>query len=312
MKTVRLFLTILIIAAAVGGCEYNFTEDIDMSAITQGKLKKIFNGGNVECDQLSMVDANFQNLSQTTGRNNYDAATNKFENGWPTGLEVEVMADGSVSWALSSGYISIDGTCYKVGAAIVKGSDASNIFYYGTEGVTGDMNLFPPINSSGQPSELSNLTFCFVEVECEKQPEFVIALKTYLTTSDVNDWANYATSGGEGVDNNLYIGYNPYIFNSQNIYPLLYGYNHDQIGTITASDYWENNIHYLKVVIDTENDDWLFATSLLYVGTLEGFNNYLVLASNGKYDVNYQNFPFRQDEIQGVRTFIIPFNEITE
>ena len=155
---------------------------------------------------------------------------------------------------------------------------------------------------------VSNLTFCFVE--CEEQPELVIALKTYITTTGQWDWA---TSDGEGsVDNALHIGYCEYSFNSTNIYPLIYMYSFDQIGTISASDYMENNVHYIEVVVDTYSDDWLFMDSYLYVGTLAGYNEYLTLGSNGKYITDFVSFPFQEDELSGIRVFKIPFTEITE
>lgn len=51
-----------------------------------------------------------------------------------------------------------------VGAVIVKGSNDANVYFY-DNGVKSDEGLAAPINASGNPAGLSNLTFCFVECE---------------------------------------------------------------------------------------------------------------------------------------------------
>lgn len=268
MKTVRLLFMIVFMLAAMFACNLYTWDDVMESGITADrydKVPRIFPGGNVECSQLG-----FANLDQTTGRNDYDPV-NGFEFEWPEGLEVVVEDDGSVSFLLPHGFIKINENCYKVGSVIVKGSDASNVYDYGTDGAIWDKGLFPPDNASGSPAALSNLTFCFVEVECEK---IVIALKTYLTL----DWA--CTGGGE--DNNYFIGFYDFIPNSTN--KIYYkGLTTEPVGNITISNLDEDE--FMEVTIDnSDNGDVKFTYMVyLYIGTEEGFNTTI-----------HQNYPYQQ------------------
>lgn len=312
MRKIQLLVSALFIAMSMISCNefpWDNVNDLEVDATLINKIPKVYPGGNVACSQLGDFS-----LDQTTGRNNYVPLTNGFENTWPAGLVVKVDEGKYVSFAID-GSLIINGKCYKVGAVIVKGSDASNVYdYTDLGGVTGDKNLTTPNNASGGTAGLSNLTFCFVEGECEPQPELVIALKTIMTSVEI-PWA-YAVSGGQALPNNdIFIGYNYFISDIENTYPLIYGFGsgNDQLGTISAKDYIENNIHYLEVVIDTYNDDWSFVESYLYVGTLDGLKKYQQLyPENGLYYLNYEVFPFFKNDVTGKRIFKIPFNEITQ
>lgn len=73
----------------------------------------------------------------------------------PTGQYVTVtVTDGK--------YVAFSSTTIKVGAAIVKGSNDANVYYYPL-GVLADSGLASPLNASGDPAGLSNLTFCGFE-----------------------------------------------------------------------------------------------------------------------------------------------------
>lgn len=263
MKRVKLTLTILFIALLAGACNYDFTEDMDINPDLQVKTK-VFKGGNVDCGQLSLVNSEFENLSETTGRNDFDQELNKFFYPWPTGLEVEVMPDGSISWALTAEFnLKGDGSCYKVGAVIVKAGTASNVYYYGPEGSTGDMGLVTPENASGGNAQLSNLTFCFIKCQV---PALVVGFKSYMNTA-------FVTTGS-------YITSYPLVLGAQ--YKLYYG------GTVSTL----YEVGYLKIT-DSDNDkfwevtvdnslmkDKLFTYPYLYVGPAAGFN------------LNYANYPY--------------------
>jgi len=253
MKKIKVFFVFLI-ALAIGSCNYEFTEDIELDAITQGKVAKVFLGGNVECSQLSLVDPAFENLALTTGRNDFAGGT--FVNSWPVGLEVEVMADGSISWALTPEFdLMGDGSCYKVGAAIVKGSAASNVYYYGPDGATGDMGLFPPVNASGTPSALSNLTFCFVE--CKDQPKLVISFKGYKYPE------GFATSASESS----YLDF--YDLELGKSYKLYYYGVYQEanlVGNLTITD--NDNDHFWEINLDNTS----FYHVFIYVGPASGWN----------------------------------------
>jgi len=229
-----------------------------------------------------------------------DYVNGDFVNEFPSGLEITVTEGKFVSFEMED-CILIGDKYYRVGAVIVKGSNDANVYYY-PEGTLSDGGLAAPLNSSGKPAGLSNLTFCFVECE-QQQSDFVIALKTYFVSG-----VKWASSGGVGTDDNdLHMGYNVYVFNGTNSYQLLRDFDKMLIGNIEASDYIENGIHYLEVVVDTDVDALQFSTTHLYVGTLAGFNAYY----NG-VTIWYANFPFIKNDITGTRIFKIPFSEITE
>lgn len=100
-------------------------------------------GGNVTCAQVGMYEFN-------SGRINYDEDTDLFDAAFPAGLTVTVTNDTYVAWSSTFG----------IGAVIVKGSNAANVYVYDPQ-ATGDSGLASPVNASGNPAGLSNITFCW-------------------------------------------------------------------------------------------------------------------------------------------------------
>lgn len=255
--------------------EWDNLTDITNGIETFNK-SKIYRGGNVECSQVNLEYPELS-LLETTGRNDYNPSTDGFLSSWPSGLEVKVYDDKSVSFSIV-GTLDlglVDGKCYKVGAVIVKGSDASNIYSY-TGGTTHDINLIPPDNSSGGPAGLSNLTFCFVE--CKDQPQLILALKSFMTT-------RWAVTGG-GPDNNYFIGYVPF---TPNVNYILYqdGDLAKPVGKLIIGNFDTDNLMEVKITSDFPLD-LKFTDPFLFVGTLVDWNtNYLP-----EYAFNYTNFPF--------------------
>lgn len=105
-----------------------------------------------------------------------------FDGGFPDGLVVTVDESAKrLSFYIEGGCLEIGDMSYKVGAVIVKGSNAANVYFYMTEGdpgewsggVTSDANLGSP----GGKALVSNLTFCFVPCEGDEDPEKIIAVK---------------------------------------------------------------------------------------------------------------------------------------
>jgi hypothetical protein len=176
----KFLLTCVVIAATVSSCSFTEWDEIaslNLSPTLINKIPKVYPGGNVDCSQL-----NFSELATTTGRNNYIPSTDSFENSWPAGLLVKVVDDKFVSFQIDGAINLGDGKCYKIGAVIVKGGNASNVYNYtDINGATMDKGLIAPNNSSGNPADLSNLTFCFVEVECK---DFLVALKVRYDNAD--------------------------------------------------------------------------------------------------------------------------------
>jgi len=256
-----------------------------------GDAIPIFELGNVDCEDVDLPEGLIRIEPYTTGRINY-LGDGEFDESWPiTGLIVTVRDDKFVDFYLT------DEVTFCIGAVIVKGGNGAMIYTY-PEGTRGDIGLTSPINASGDPADLSNLTFCFVE--CTNQPEIVIALKTFteqkVYEGSVN-WA-WAVSGGIGSDVNLWgIGYNIFNYGQVNTYPLNHrGDINNIIGTITATDYWENDVHFLKVEVTSAL--WQFHDSHLYVGPKDGFNT------------DYVNYPFFAKVVAEPRIFIIPFSDL--
>jgi hypothetical protein len=321
MKKITYLFASLIIVALIVSCSKDATNDDDAmlkkavatglsnpgsdGGITPYIITGANNGGNRTCAEVAAwkgLSANYFHCGDKVDYNN-----GAFASTFPSGLNVTVTDGKYVSFKIDD-CIQFGDKFYKVGAVIVKGSNAANVYFY-ADGTLSDSGLASPYNASGNPAGLSNLSFCFVE--CEAKPVWVIALKTLIAVPGIEDYA-WAVSGGEGSANNpLKMGYNKYKFNSQNTFPLMY-WGADQIGTISAMDYWENNTHYLEVVIDTYEDAWLFKGSFLYVGTLDGFNSYLTPISAGYYNVEWGNFLFTAMNDSYSRIFKIPFNQITE
>jgi len=191
---------------------------------------------------------------------------------------------------------------------IVKGGNDANVYYY-DEGSYGDVDLASPVNASGKPAGLSNLSFCFVECD-HNYPELVIALKTYIAesipdTTPAYNRIGWAVSGGLGVNTayGLHMGYNYYSYTDKNEFGLIratLGAIIGPIGTIKARDYWDGDVHYLEVIIDTDDPNILFDETYLYVGSLTGYT--------GRY---FTSFPFKQSEFSGERVFTIDFDDIT-
>jgi len=104
-------------------------------------------GGNIECSEIgSEVEL------ESSERRNWSGGSSggSFDGGWPDGIAVEVTDGTAVSWTAT----------FPVTAVIVKGSNAANVYLYGSPALS-DGGLMPPVNQGGQQSGLSNLTFCW-------------------------------------------------------------------------------------------------------------------------------------------------------
>ncbi|MFZ2285551.1 MAG: hypothetical protein WAV93_01050 [Bacteroidales bacterium] len=315
MKKLAYLFAAVIMVAALGSCEQDDSEILlkkggsgsptavigSDAGITPVVIAGSNNGGNITCAEVA---AHFQ-LEEGYFRcgEKIDYNDGKFDGEFPDGLMVEVTDGKYVAFEMEAPLL-IDGVEYIVGAVIVKGSSAANVYYY-PGGSMGDSGLSSPVNSSGKPAGLSNLTFCL-----QKANPLVIALKTYLANPVAGEVITYkrngwAVSGGLGVSTEygLHMGYNYYDFNGENEFELVRATLDaivGPIGTIKATDYWENNIHYLEVVLDLDDESFVFDDTYLYVGSLEGYE--------GLWHVL---FPFQAiDNIVGQRVFKIDMSTI--
>lgn len=142
--------------------------------------------GNTSCEDVGYYP-------QSSGKVDYVDGNFVFEypeTGWPFGLVVNVTDGRYVSFALP------ENSEFCVGAVIVKGGASSNVYTY-DPGVKFDIELSAPLNASGLPAGLSNLTFCFVE--CPKDALYAVVKFHYWVDGD--PIAKLGKSGGEYIYN---------------------------------------------------------------------------------------------------------------
>jgi hypothetical protein len=93
----------------------------------------------------------------------------------PDGLDVIVAGDTEVAWT----------STFRMSAVIVKAGSAANVYLYDPTRLS-DGGLVAPVNASGKPAELSNLTFCW-DASTPPPPEDDLELMcmTAATAADV-------------------------------------------------------------------------------------------------------------------------------
>jgi len=241
-------------------------------------------GGNRTCAEVGTFFKNDPAYFDYCGdRVDYE----KFEGGFPAGLIV--TSDGKKLSFKADYCIKIGDKLYKVGAVIVKGGPAANVYFY-EGGTLSDSNLNAPVNSSGKPAGISNVTFCFIE--CDNPPELVIAFKSYLNNSD---WT--CTTGGPGnIGFVAYYNFQPgnvgKTYLSANTTPAT-GDLTKPVGNIVVSDV-DNDGLWEVTVDNADMPGVLFTDAYLFVGTLEQYT--------GLY---YTNFPIKTGVITPVAPLIL-------
>ena len=313
MKKLTYIFAALVMVAALGSCQQDDSEIVLKKAntetqpttppsdagITPVTITGANNGGNITCAEVAaffQLPADYFYCGEKIDYND-----GMFAGEFPDGLNVNVTDGVWVAFDMEAPLL-IGGIEYIVGAVIVKGGNNANVYYY-PGGSMGDFGLAAPVNKSGKPAGLSNLTFCLV-----KANPIVIAMKTYLATpmQDTYKAMGWAVSGGLGVstDPGLHMGYNYYDFNGVNEFdivkatiPAIEGV----VGTIKATDYWEGNDHFLEVVLELDDANMVFANTYLYVGSLKGYE--------GRW---FMVYPFKAEgDYAAQRVFKINFNQIT-
>jgi len=318
MKRLGYILGALVVVAALFSCEQDENEimlkkaDAEAAvttAPTATGLSPVIisganNGGNRTCAEVAAAFGLPEGYFLCGEKIDYSGG--KFMGEFPDGLMVDVQDGKFVSFKMEEP-LTIGDKKYIVGAVIVKGGNAANVYYY-PGGIMEDNGLVSPVNNSGKPAGLSNLTFCLME----QHTELVIAMKTYLAKPIAGEPVTYtrkvawAVSDGLGVDpapDALHIGYNYYYSDGENQFTLMEATLSTivgPIGTIKADDYWENDVHYLRVVITLSNGNLVFDDTYLYVGSYKGYEN--------RY---FTSFPFQAiDKMAEQRVFIIDFSKI--
>lgn len=160
-------------------------------------------GGNRTCSEVGFTFfGNATYYSCSSARVNFNDGS--FEGGFEdiSGNEgcssniIGATTDGTyVSWTSSTG----------MGAAIVKGSNDANIYVYEPQS-TSDSGLASPLNASGQPAGLSNLTFCWnpgPPPACFEDETAWAAGTRYVTRGN---WATYTPYAGAEKTVTLFAG----------------------------------------------------------------------------------------------------------
>jgi hypothetical protein len=238
-------------------------------------------GGNVTCNDVSQA---FGNIVLLCGDKIDYMDEVQFEGAFPEWLNVDVEGI-YISFHMDE-CVMINNKYYKVGAVIVKGSNAANVYFY-EGGTLSDSHLAAP----GDKYMVSNLTFCFVECE---QPPLVIALKTYFTAAD---WA--VTSTVEIP----FVGYYDFIPGFAG-YKIYYSDYITPVGDLEIGNFDSDP----ELEVRINNNDMpgkLFREAYLFVGTIEEYNYIKTTYPTGFY----YEFPYESHPASPVSsiTFDLPF-----
>ena len=269
MRQINLLLTVLIMAVAVMSCSKDMVDDSEAD-LKKGKavlspvaslpvsgmsiapyiIPGANNGGNRTCAEVA---AAWQfNADMFLCGDKIDFNNGIFDGEFPEGLEVTVTNGKFVSFE-SDGCIMIGEKMYKIGAVIVKGSNQANVYFY-PDGTTGDSGLASPLNASGSPAGLSNLTFCFIECKEER----IIAVKSYYQGPNGK---NYVVSAGTTAFGSGWCGWLGY-----NRYPETASFNlmspYVKLGTVEVTN------GDLKVVLNVDKN-YKLITTWVFIGTFE-------------------------------------------
>ncbi|MDT8402624.1 MAG: hypothetical protein RQ743_13095 [Bacteroidales bacterium] len=228
-------------------------------------------GGNITCDEVAET-VGWESY-YCTDKVDYDG---DFEGSFPEGINVEVTGGRYIQfWLDDYKCIEINGTFYMVGAVIVKGGPTANVYYY-ENGAVSDCGLSAPVNQSGKPAGLSNLTFCLIPCD-DYVPDYVIAFKSQTTDSDGYNAYTVIPNDEQNCDKLV----DPYLF-TEGIVGKVYLNGVMSIGNITVGNF--DGDEQLEVKIDNEYMNGVLFTgeSYLFVGTITEF-----CALSGPYYYNY-------------------------
>lgn len=276
MKNLKIILAILLMTVLAISCSKEQTNGADemlkkatvvygpgtpvsMEGVVPYIIPGANQGGNRTCAEVaSYFNTSFAVCGDKLDYSDYDYdGDNEFSGTFPEGLNVSL--DGIYISFDIDGCIKIGDEFYKVGAVIVKGSNAANVYYY-PDGSTGDSGLAAP----GEKPMLSNLTFCFVN--CEMPAQKVIAVKTFL-------WGpyGYTWAGSDGSYIFLpttewcqYMGAVNYP--ETNSFLLLEDYTRANLGNVTIAEAYPNGVR--SLVITVTSSYGLLDKTFVYVGEM--------------------------------------------
>ena len=205
-------------------------------------------GGNRTCEEVaSAVNTSFDVCGDKINYVlNTETGLYEWSGDFPDGITVEVdHSSKTIHFILNN----LPGTCYEVGAVIVKGSNSSNIYFY-RDGTLEDDGLAAPGGAL-----VSNLTFCLYE--CDAEP-LILAAKTLYWKGEIHSFAlSYSTidlhnKPGEWCDNLGVIYFPP-----TTVFDMLDWETREKIASAEIKD---------GNVIITAETDVLLDLTWLYVG----------------------------------------------
>jgi hypothetical protein len=143
MKTKALFLSLIMLLAL---------SSVSMAASVTPVVIPNQPGGEVaECDVVGDFDYAFK----IDGWGEEDYKNGSYQAVFPDGHVNNITISNS-----DGTYFDWSASLNSIGAVIVKGGNASNLFFYDPQAFS-DSGLYSPVNSSGNPAEVSHVTFCW-------------------------------------------------------------------------------------------------------------------------------------------------------
>lgn len=292
MRKITFLFGLLLIAATIVSCDKKIIEERFDPEPSAGNVTPIYNPDyiNMSCEDLTGGPY----VGEGSGRVNYNSETGEFDNNgaWPYGLVVTVTDGKYVEFHFPEGAQ----TQYCVGAVIVKGGNGANVYYY-TPGTKSDAELASPVNASGNPADLSNLTFCFVECP----PDLVVAVKSWYWSGSETGYRTWAGSCGSYIFSSYwcqYMGINYFPGTSE----ISLHQDYKPLNLIGDVKILQTGINTLQVTVDL-NDGLILDKTHIYVGTMEGLLNSVV-----GYCPDYEASPWQTFDVNGnIQTFNVNF-----
>ena len=168
MKKLIYFLAAIFMVAALGSCEQDegeitlkkgdaaasaTPEPSDIMKVTPVIIPGANKGGNRTCAEVAAAFSLPSDYFLCGEKVDYYGGG--FAGNFPDGVLVDVTHGKYVDFELE-GPIMIGDKYYVVGAVIVKGGNAANVYFY-PGGTMGDSGLTAPVNASGKAAGLSKI-----------------------------------------------------------------------------------------------------------------------------------------------------------
>jgi hypothetical protein len=304
MKKRIYFLAILLIGIAIVSCDKvmvdesivnlktAYIEQTSTPTSSEGIVPVILGvdkprGGNVTCNDVSQA---YGNVPLVCGDKVNYTDVMQFESSFPEWLHVDLNGI-YISFKMDE-CVKIGDKYYKVGAVIVKGSNAANVYFY-EGGILSDSHLAAP----GDKPMVSNLTFCFVEC-AQNLPEVTIVVKAFYGVLADGTWSTYRYTLSTGT--NVYTVDNWCSVLGINNFPAVSSFALSEgVGTVNMEVAYPENVRSLIITVDL-NDGLTLDETYLYVGSLAGLGSLSTCP-------DYTSWPFTDSSNSNSVVFTVPY-----